>query len=270
MSHTPVPSDRLGPQTGREVLVRGKARESAAECAGASAEESARAWATAIAATVQLAWRPGEAWDRHFLRVARLLCSRLLPAGRRLVLRVWTGPLHFYSARFNRDDPGVCGMYSEVWCPRFKRVSSVTRFVHVGERERPGMQEWMDRALFNFQERYPDGTCANVGLTCGALSSAPGFCASARFFAGLTHDFGFFADTQAGLEACRAAQRSGEPGLPAQSSPAQRGGVPGSVAQRGGGVPGSAAQRGSSVPGSAAQRGGGVVPGLPAHVYTLC
>jgi hypothetical protein len=242
MSRIPEPSGHLGPQMGREVLAHGDARESAAEAAAASAEESASAWATAIAATTdQLAWRPDEAWDRHFLRVAGLLCSRLLPVGRRLVVRVWTGPLHFYSARLNQDDPGVCGVYSEVWCPRFKRASSVTRLVHVGERERPCMQEWLDRALFCFQERYPDGTCANVGLTCGALSSARGFCASARHFAGLTHEFGFFADTQAGLEAYHTARGSCEPGLPAQSLPAQS----------------LSAQRGSE-------------PGLPAHMHTLC
>ena len=133
-------------------------------------------------------------------------------------MRVWTGPLHFYSVRYDAADPGVSGVYSEVWCPSQRRAARIVHGRRVGEREQPRMQELVDRFLFHFQECGPaedGGHCCNVGLACGALSSAAPFCASAWTVTRDAHEFGFFAGTSAGRGAFEAT--SGNPDPPAAS-----------------------------------------------------
>jgi hypothetical protein len=163
----------------------------------------------------ELAYAAGESWDSHVTRVAGVVCARLSPPRSRVLVRVWTGPLHFYSVRYDAADPGVSGVYSEVWCPSQRRATRIVHCGRVGEREHPLMQELVDRFLFHFQECGPGdgGYYSNVGLTCGALSSATPFCASARTLTHDAHEFGFFAGTSAGRDAFAAT--CGNPDPPA-------------------------------------------------------
>jgi hypothetical protein len=114
-------------------------------------------------------FRPDELWDGFVLRRAGVLCRQLAapdaecPA---LVVRAWTSPVHFYSARYDAGDPGVCGIFSEAVCARTRRVQRVAHLCQMWRAEAEGARETLEVAVLRLDDALSRRGTPLCGPSC--------------------------------------------------------------------------------------------------------